>query len=102
MATGNSARREKNGALRVFFRFAEGMELRGEPGSSFYLAGEDGRYYPAETAAIDGDSIVLTSSAVEEPVSVRYAWSDNPNIILYNKNHPAPAFCGSVGDGGLS
>ena len=91
-----SARQEKNGALRVFFRFAEGMELRGEPGRSFYLAGEDGKYHPAETAEIDGGSIVLSSSAVKEPVSVRYAWSDHPNIILYNQDHPAPAFCGSV------
>ena len=92
-----SVRREEGGALRVFFRFAEGMELRGGPGSSFYLAGEDGRYFPAETARIDGDSIVLSSSAVKEPVSVRYAWSDNPNLILYNGEHPAPAFGGSIG-----
>ncbi|MBO4648032.1 MAG: hypothetical protein J5806_07740 [Lentisphaeria bacterium] len=92
-----SVQREKDGALRVFFRFAEGMELRGEPGSSFYLAGEDGKYHPAESAEIDGDSIVLTSSAVKDPVSVRYAWSNNPNLILYNEEYPAPAFGGSIG-----
>jgi len=83
---------EKDGALRVFFRFAEGMELRGEPGKSFCLAGADGKYYPAESAEIEGDSIVLTSSAVKNPLSVRYAWSDNPHEILYNGDCPAAAF----------
>ena len=85
------ARREGN-ALRVFFHFTAGMELRGEPGSSFYLAGTDGHYYPADRAEISGDSILLTSSQVKNPVSVRYAWADNPNNILYNQQFPAASF----------
>ena len=79
-------------ALRVFFHFAEGMELRGDPGSSFYLAGADGQYYPADKAEIFGDSILLASSQVKEPVAVRYAWSDNPRNILYNQHFPAMSF----------
>ena len=83
---------EKNGALRVFFRFAEGMELRGEPGRAFFLAGADGIYHPADSAKIEGDSIVLASIAVKNPVSVRYAWSDNPVNILCNRQYPAASF----------
>ena len=79
-------------ALRVFFHFTEEMELRGKPGSSFYLAGADGHYYPADTAEISGDSILLTSSQVKNPLSVRYAWADNPNNILYNQQFPAASF----------
>ncbi|MBO4648031.1 MAG: hypothetical protein J5806_07735 [Lentisphaeria bacterium] len=85
-------RPEKNGALRLFFRYTEGMELRGEPGKSFYLAGADRIYHPADFARIEGDSIVLASSAVKAPVSVRYAWSNNPESILYNLKYPAAAF----------
>ena len=85
-------RPEKNGALRVSFRYTEGMELRGEPGRAFFLAGADGIYHPAGTAEIQGDSIVLASPAVKEPVAVRYAWSNNPVSILYNRKYPAAAF----------
>ena len=83
---------EEGGALRVFFHFAEGLELRDEPGKSFYLAGGDGHYFPADHAEICGDSIVLSSRQVKNPVNVRYAWSGNPNNILYNKQYPAAAF----------
>ena len=68
------------------------MELRGEPGRSFYLAGADGQYYPADKAEISGDSILLASSQVKEPAAVRYAWSDNPRNILYNQRFPAMSF----------
>ncbi len=83
---------EEGGALRVFFHFAEGLELRDAPGNSFYLAGGDGRYFPADRAEICGDSIVLSSRQVRNPVNVRYAWSKNPNSILYNKQYPAASF----------
>lgn len=85
----------ENGALRLFFHFTEGMELRGEPCRSFYLAGDDGHYFPADHAEIDGDSILLSSEHVRNPVSVRYAWSNNPVSILYNRQYPAASFCSS-------
>ena len=43
-------------------------------------------------AEISGDSILLTSSQVKSPVSVRYARADNPNNILYNQQFPAASF----------
>ena len=49
-----------------------GVHLRG-----FEIAGADLRYQPAE-AHIDGDGVVVSSSAVVSPTAVRYAWSDNP------------------------
>ena len=83
---------EGDGRLRVFFRFAEGLELRGEPGHSFFLAGADGQYHPADHARIEGDSIVLGSAAVRRPRSVRYAWSNHPSDLLYNHQYPAASF----------
>ena len=79
-------------SLRVFFHFTEGLELRGNSGSSFYIAGSDRHYFPVDRAEISGDSILLTSSQVNHPVFVRYAWADNPNNILYNQRFPAASF----------
>ena len=85
-------RREKD-SLRIFFRFADGLELRDASGRGFYLAGSDHRYYPADHAEIEGDSILLSSRKVSDPVSVRYGWSNNPCNTLYNREYPASSFC---------
>ncbi|MBR6371728.1 MAG: hypothetical protein IKS20_00960, partial [Victivallales bacterium] len=87
----------EDGGLRVFFDYAEGMELRGQPGKSLYIAGADGKFHPADSAVIDGDSILLKSDKVKKPLFVRYAWSDNPNNILYNREYPAAAFSSEEG-----
>lgn len=83
----------ENGKLRIYLNYADDMELRDEPRKSFYLAGKGGKYFPAETAIIEKGSLLLRSSMVKEPVSVRYAWADFPNSILYNKKYPAASFC---------
>lgn len=50
----------------------------------FAIAGEDGHYMWAD-AAIEGNTVVVSSPKVEKPVNVRYAWADNPVCNLYNK-----------------
>jgi sialate O-acetylesterase len=52
--------------------------------TGFAVAGEDGVYYAAD-AVINGDTVVVSSSNVANPVSVRYGWYDSPVINLYNK-----------------
>ena len=79
-------------SLRLFFRYTDGMTLRDHPGRSFFLAGADRNFYPVDNADISGDSLVLTSEKVEKPLYVRYAWSDNPVSILYNREFPAAGF----------
>lgn len=49
----------------------------------FALAGQDRRFYWAK-AWLEGDKVVVESDNVSTPVAVRYAWSDNPDINLYN------------------
>jgi sialate O-acetylesterase len=56
----------------------------GEPLKGFAVAGEDKKFVWAD-AKIDGDKIVVTCPDVAEPVSVRYAWADNPICNLYNE-----------------
>jgi len=58
----------------------------------FTLAGLDQRFHKAD-AGIRGDTVVLRSDAVTEPVAVRYAWADSPVANLWNKDGlPAGTF----------
>jgi sialate O-acetylesterase len=50
----------------------------------FAIAGEDQKFVWAE-ARIDGDTVVVSSPEVENPVAVRYAFESNPICNLYNK-----------------
>ena len=81
-----------DGKLRIDFRYSENMHLRGEVSAAFYLAGADKKFYPADTAEISADTLIIASSQVPEPCAVRYAWADNPQDILWNSEYPANAF----------
>jgi len=52
--------------------------------TGFAVAGEDSIFTWAE-ADIDGDTVVVSSPYVANPVAVRYAWAANPVCNLYNK-----------------
>jgi sialate O-acetylesterase len=49
----------------------------------FQICGEDRRWIWGD-ARIDGQSVVVWSSKVPEPIAVRYAWADNPTVNLFN------------------
>jgi sialate O-acetylesterase len=55
-----------------------------EPLKGFAIAGADKKFVWAE-AKIEGDTVVVRSGKVAEPVAVRYGWADNPVCNLYNK-----------------
>lgn len=66
-------------------------EVTGEPLKRFAIAGEDKKWFWAD-AEIDGDTVVVSSPNVPNPVAVRYAYSMNPTgANLYNKEG-LPAF----------
>jgi sialate O-acetylesterase len=44
----------------------------------FFVAGADGKYAEAEATPIAYNKVRVWSAAVPQPVSVRYAWADNP------------------------
>ncbi|NUN97137.1 MAG: 9-O-acetylesterase [Candidatus Omnitrophica bacterium] len=81
-------------AIRIRFesiggclRTSDGGPLRG-----FAIAGSDGRFVWAE-ARIEGDSVVVGSEEIADPVAVRYAWSANPPANLINaEGFPAGPF----------
>lgn len=71
--------------IRVFFdhtdsglKVKDNSELKG-----FAIAGSDHVFHWAD-AVIEGNEVVVSSSDVEYPVSVRYAWAANPECNLYN------------------
>jgi sialate O-acetylesterase len=79
-------------ALRVWFDHAAGLTAKGGPLIGFEVAGADGKYVAAD-AKIDGSSVIVSSSTVPEPTSVRYAWAPNPTCNLYNSDGlPASPF----------
>jgi len=49
----------------------------------FAICGEDKKWKWA-TANLDGDSVIVWSDEVPQPVAVRYAWAQNPFCNLYN------------------
>jgi sialate O-acetylesterase len=56
------------------------------------IAGADQQFVPTE-AVIDGETIVVSSDAVKEPVAVRYGWSNWVMGSLFNKaGLPASSF----------
>lgn len=79
-------------ALRVWFDHADGLAAKGGALVGFEVAGADGKYVTAD-AKIEGESVVVSSSAVTEPVSVRYGWAANPTCNLVNREGlPASPF----------
>jgi sialate O-acetylesterase len=80
-------------AMRVNFNFAgEGLTASGKPLQSFEIAGAD-RVFHAAGATIQGDSVIVRSPVVRQPVAVRYAWRAAAEGNLYNgAGLPAPPF----------
>ena len=71
-------------AIRLAFRqVGEGLCAKGENLQGFAIAGADRKFVEAE-ARIEGETVVVSSPEVPEPVAVRYAWADNPVCNLYN------------------
>jgi len=70
--------------------------MAAKPGrlDAFAIAGRDRKWHWAD-AAIEGDTVVVSSPKVPHPVAVRYAWAMNPSQrnLLYNKEGlPASPF----------
>ncbi len=84
--------REGN-TLRLYFDHADGgLIVKGDSLLGFEVAGSDGKFAPAN-AAVDGDTVVLSSPSAPKPVEARYAWAANPACNLFNKDGlPASPF----------
>ena len=73
----------RDGAIVLRFEHAAGLRTSdGEPPAWFEIAGADGRYVEA-AAVIEGATVVVSSEAVSDPVSARFAWHTvaEPNLV---------------------
>ncbi len=89
-----ASHRVDGGSIVIEFNHAEsGLMAHGASLGGFAVAGSDGTYHWA-TAQIYGKSVIVSSSEVSSPVSVRYAWANNPDRAnLYNEEGlPASPF----------
>jgi sialate O-acetylesterase len=77
----------RNGRAIITLKDAVGLSPKGEGVVGFTIAGEDERFVPA-TAELDGDRMVVSSPEVNEPVAVRYLWSnwiDPAQVRIFNE-----------------
>lgn len=83
-----------NKATISFTNTGSGLVAKGGDNLQYFaIAGADKKYVWAN-AKIEGNKVVVWSDQVPQPVSVRYAWADNPEgTKLYNKEGlPASTF----------
>jgi sialate O-acetylesterase len=72
------------GAIELHFAHAEGgLVMKDEP-DAFQVAGADHKWYWAD-AHVFGDTVIVSTSLVQNPVAVRYDWQSNPPATLFNK-----------------
>jgi len=92
----HSCKYEEGGKVRIFFTHTgKGLVAKDTTADGlreFAIAGADGKFVAAN-AMIDGNSVIVWSDKVTEPVAVRYAWHNSPACNLFNADGlPASPF----------
>jgi len=90
-----TAKVDQNHAVLTFKATGSGLHIfDGHTLEGFTIAGADEVFFPAEARIVDGETIVVQSENVTEPMWVRYAWQSNPaEANLTNvERHPASPF----------
>ena len=79
--------------IQLFFDYADGgLVAKGGALTHFIIAGEDKNFVEAK-AVIDGNTIVVQSDKVKNPVAVRFGWENTAEPNLFNKAQlPASPF----------
>ncbi|MBN2512097.1 MAG: hypothetical protein JXB18_04070 [Sedimentisphaerales bacterium] len=79
--------------IRISFNYTNGgLVAKDGPLTDFMIAGEDHVFISAK-AVIEGDTIVVSSPDIQNPVAVRYAWSNWARPNLFNEaGLPASSF----------
>lgn len=72
------------GAILLHFTHAEGgLCLNGSGRGTFEIAGDDQIWFPADAHLVNG-VVVVSTSLVQHPTAVRYAWSISAPAALFN------------------
>jgi sialate O-acetylesterase len=74
----------EQGRIRILFENAAGLKSVGGGPAGIAIAA-DNKHFVWAQARIEGETLVVWSPDVSEPVAVRYAWGDNTLCNLYNE-----------------
>lgn len=79
--------------IRIYFDHAgTALHAKGPNLTGFEIAGKDHKFVPAR-AVVDGQTVVVSSPEVPDPIDVRYAWTSFTTANLYNSaDLPASTF----------
>ena len=70
--------------MRIWLDHAKGLHTKdGSAVKGFVVAGADGVFRNAKSV-IEGETIVVSNPLVNNPVNVRYAFKDAPEVNLVN------------------
>ncbi len=80
--------------IRIHFKPSSSkLQLRSSDKKSFIIAGEDHTFIWADEVKIDGNTLLVRAADISKPAAVRYAWANNPAVLLYNEQQlPASPF----------
>jgi sialate O-acetylesterase len=74
---------KKDNTIVLQFTHAEGLAAKDGPLKGFAISGADHHFVWAD-AKIDGQTVIVSASGIQDPQAVRYDWADNPDGNLYN------------------
>lgn len=72
-----------NTAFLEFANVSNGLQINSNTTSNFLIAGKDRIFYPAK-AVVNYNQIEVSSSKVQQPIAVRYAFENASTACLYN------------------
>lgn len=78
---------DKNKIYITFDQVGKGLKVIDKYGyiNGFTIATKDGDFKWAKATAVNENTVMVTSDAIENPAAVRYGWADNPDDLnLYN------------------
>jgi sialate O-acetylesterase len=82
-----------NNKIVLTFEYADGLKVGEYNGKNLFQIADKSKVFKAAKIEIKGNTIIVYSDEVKEPVAVRYAWSNYTKGTLFNKaGLPASSF----------
>ncbi|BCN30306.1 sialate O-acetylesterase [Anaeromicropila herbilytica] len=77
--------RQENEIVLEFNNAEDGLVLDGDEVNGFEVAG-DNEVFVKATARIEADKIIVKADEIENPMHVRYQWTNFDKVSIFNKN----------------
>ncbi len=88
----NSMKIESDKIIVNFLYAENGLVVKDNFSGEFLIAGPD-KIFCRALVSVNGNQLILWNPKLKNPVAVRYAWSNTPKTVLFNKEgFPASSF----------